>query len=355
MSIEIDGFTSSKLKNNNFEKSLYLTKLPTKEWLINQKIIFKDDHIYVLISELFKRNTIIVKLNYKNDNFMEYYISKKLLHHRIPNVIKFYGTIKCYESNENYKLMEKNKTELFENGYCNGDNNEKLINLTVIKKYEDNQLLSNNKLNLMECLECIYQIIITQLILYKDYGILHNDLLNAGNMFVVPNDKVIKYEYNVKNIKNIYIKASKKIILFDFDKANIIDPIFRLKYINNTELELKECNIINNIVKSIKIIFNQLDDQSIINKVNFIEDLMLSLDKICLVHIHTINRSLYHKDNSKLAQEISMKLAEDFTIKVLRGLFSYDNQMNTKIIEFNKYDEKLDIFSLTGIVYKNNL
>ena len=62
MSIEIDGFTSSKLKNNNFEKSLYLTKLPTKEWLINQKIIFKDDHIYVLISELFKRNIKMITL-----------------------------------------------------------------------------------------------------------------------------------------------------------------------------------------------------------------------------------------------------------------------------------------------------
>jgi len=346
MSIELDGFTSKQLHNNTFNKSIYLTKLPTKDWLINHKIIFKDDHIYVLISELFKKNTIIVKLNYKNDNFMEYYISKKLLHHNIPNVIKFYGVIKCYESKENYKLMEKNKNDLFKNGYCNGTNNEKLINLTVMKKYEDNQTLHLNKMNLMECLECIYQIIIAQLMLYKDYGILHNDLFNSGNMFVVPNDKVIKYEYNVKNIKNIYIKASKKIILFDFDKANIIDPIFRLKYIDNIELELKECNIIDNIVKSIDIIFDQLDDQNIRKKVDYIRDKMLNLNKICLVHIKTINNNLRGNNNSKSVQEISMKLAEDFTIKVLRALYSYNEEINGKIIQIEKNKENLNIFEL---------
>jgi hypothetical protein len=92
MSIEIEGFTNKELENNIFNKSLYLTKLPTKEWLINKKVIFYEEEIYILLSELFKKNTIIVKLNIKNDNLVEYYIHKKLLNHNIPNIIKYYET-----------------------------------------------------------------------------------------------------------------------------------------------------------------------------------------------------------------------------------------------------------------------
>jgi hypothetical protein len=169
MSIEIEGFTSKKLENNTFNKSIYLTKLPTKDWLTKKEIIFRDEKVYILIYELFKKNTIIVKLNYKNDNLIEYYIHKLLIDNKIQNIIKIYGIIKCFESKENIKILENQKTskkivnennELFKDGYCNGKQNDKQINMTVMKKYK--YLLSEIKLNFREVIECIFQIIITR-------------------------------------------------------------------------------------------------------------------------------------------------------------------------------------------------
>jgi hypothetical protein len=112
------------------------------------------------------------------------------------------------------------------------------------------------------------------------------------------------------------------------------------------ELELKECNIIDNIVKSIDIILDCLNDQNIRKKVDYIKDKMLNLNKICLIHIHTINANLKGNNKSKGAKEISMKLAEDFTIKVLRALYSYNEEIKGKIIQFEKNKENLNIFEL---------
>jgi hypothetical protein len=324
--IEIEGFTNNKLiGNEQFNKSIYLTKLPTKDWLIKKEIIFHDEKVYILISKLFTKNTIIIKLNYKNDNFIEYYINKLLINSKIPNIIKIYGVIKCNESKENIKLLNElyskhidvaNKTtELFKDGYCNGNKNNSNINLTVMKKY--NKQLDDVKLNLKEVFECIFQIIMVQILMYKDYGILHNDMTHEGNMFIEDNTDVLKYEYNVKNIKNIYIRPSKKIILFDFDKSEIIYPNFRKKYLNFKQIDLNDRNILNNISDSIETIFRRLDDlnppKEVIEIKNGLKQSIENIKVLWKYHINAINDIIKLKNNNDNEKSIKECVGE-FTI-----------------------------------------
>jgi len=339
MSIEIEGFTNKELENNIFNKSLYLTKLPTKEWLINKKVIFYEEEIYILLSELFKKNTIIVKLNIKNDNLVEYYIHKKLLNHNIPNIIKYYGVIKCFETNKNIKFK-------FINGYCDGKQTDNLINLTVMKKYDESEKLVNNKLNLYECIECIYQLTISLLLLYRNYGILHNDLRNAGNMFIVKNTKLLIYDININNILNIKIKPSIKIILFDFDNSEIIDPVFRLKnkkLLYPYDIKIKSCNIITNIIDLIKIILERIDNEkNLHSKVLLLHDRIKNIEFKCNEHIQCIN------DMMRIGMidiDKYKKLTEDFIFKILKVLYNFDNEINDKIINITKKYEKYDYFA----------
>jgi hypothetical protein len=357
MSIEIEGFTSKKLENNTFNKSIYLTILPTKDWLTKKEIIFRDEKVYILISELFKKNKIIVKLNYKNDNLIEYYIHKLLIDNKIPNIIKIYGIIKCLESKENIKILENQKTskkivnenkELFKDGYCNGTQNDKQINMTVMKKYK--YLLSEIKLNFREVIECIFQIIITQLLLYKEYGILHNDMKNPGNIFIELNKKYIKYEYNVKNIRNIYIKPSKKIILFDFDRSEIIEPNFRLKYMKKPEIYLSERNILDNIIDSINVIFDQLYDtnprKKILNLKKYLAQMIEDIRVIWKNHIMGFNGSLRMK--IKCEDQRFKELVGEFTLKILSKLNEFQKEFKDKIMEIEKNNKNYDEFYLNG-------
>ena len=40
--------------------------------------------------------------------------------------------------------------------------------------------------------------------MYKDYGILHNDMTHEGNMFIEDNTDVLKYEYNDFGINGLF-------------------------------------------------------------------------------------------------------------------------------------------------------
>ena len=75
----------------------------------------------------------------------------------------------------------------------------------------------------------LQQLLCAQLVAFKKYGFIHNDI-HLGNILF--DDKPFNYIYNLEpnNYKKININSPTTVVLTDFDKSQLLNPKYRKLY-----------------------------------------------------------------------------------------------------------------------------
>ena len=230
-----DNFTCPVDKKNKY----YI--IPTNKWLIPYKKLITNElneNGLLMIIKSVKNEKILVKitkgLNKDVITFNELFTNE-------PNFIKTYCNFSCWENKNNLKSEYKDI-----GGFCNinDKNNDHLITLEIMKRYNDGNLEKRTGNTLFKAYICILrQIILAQLYAFDKYGFIHLDL-HLGNILIEQYDKPINITYLIKNNPyaindtNIIIETKLKIIITDFDNCISYDPEIYKKY-NPEFLDIK--------------------------------------------------------------------------------------------------------------------
>jgi hypothetical protein len=250
--------------------------VPTNTWLNPiKKLISKQVTTagLLILSELLNKEKVVVKITKMNSKYL--LIITKILSNE-PNFINNIITFTC---NENEYYIKNNYKNI--NSFCNGQENDKIITVEVMKRYKGNISDFEGKLTIQQTKNILAQLINAQLNFFYKYGFVHNDI-HKGN---------ILYEYSNVNKKNLYlickspfgkdrmvindynIKLGEIIpIICDFDKSQCLNPdIFNQydkNFLNNIKDNFNEYSftLISNLTKTIDLcvlLLNNLNDKRI--------------------------------------------------------------------------------------------
>lgn len=177
-----------------------------------KEIISNDDDKYMILSEIFLQQDIMIKVMKYIENYDAEKIYKKLQNHEYFNIMPIFGYITCVDDFKNLKLT------LMEKGICNGTDN-KQISLLLMKNIKE----YNSKFTEKQFSSIFFQIIFTCIKLYSETGIIHNDI-KLGNFFITKTDQENEM-YSIKSPTiNVIVKLhGVRVYLIDFDNGKIPD------------------------------------------------------------------------------------------------------------------------------------
>ena len=181
--------------------------LPTNKWLRPLELLFKDNNLLITakLKNKIKKEKVVVKItkikSFITDNLSEYTynIIKDSKH-----VVKIYCFLNC---NENLKHISNEYKDIL--GFCNANNSDddkQLINLEIMKKYNNSLRTFENKCNFNTMIIILKQLLMIQLELFDKYQFVHNDI-HLGNIFIdkISQENKIIYDKNILTSFNIYL------------------------------------------------------------------------------------------------------------------------------------------------------
>lgn len=324
-------------------KDIYLTNnvtkqyiIPTIEWLKpNEELITEDISTegFLIIADLIKKEKVIVKITKGYNKKVKYF--NNLFKNEKYNLIKTYCNFYCHENDKTLTSKYKDKNE-----FCSGNNEQQLILLEIMKKYEGSLTLLEGKLNSYTYLEILKQLLLTQIYLFEKYGFIHNDL-HSGNILYKTYSTNEDISYNVLD-NVIIVNSIVEIIFSDFSYAisydenvfNNFDSNFLFDKTINKPNKInfhKELTLLNNIVAVVNNSLNLLNFND--KKYNFIKnkiDEFLNSDyikeKLTLSRKNLAN--LFNKHNTyKTFKEREVNMNVILTNYLFKLIYSHDYEL----------------------------
>lgn len=247
--------------------------IPTKKWLVPIKKMISNDIStagLLIIAKLIEKEKVIVKITKMNSKYIPY-ITEKLSYE--PNFIKTIMAFTCYEKEY---LLNNNYNNI--NSFCNGDDNDKIITIEVMKRYIGSFNKLQKKLNIIEFKKILGQLINAQINVFYKFGFVHNDI-HLGNILYDISIKKIKLMYTI--CKSQYSNSEDNRLIFnehlievndiipyicDFEKSQCYNPdIFRQydkHFLENMNNYMEETNtLFSNLTKTVNMCILLLEDK----------------------------------------------------------------------------------------------
>lgn len=230
---------------------VYFKEVPTDAWL--DKLLWKagTEDAALLTARYMRDKKVVVKLTVgeKSIEYIVLSLIKDNTSSYSPNLPAIYGTMSCYEKNQN---IADNFKRLKDRGLCYGnkkDMDSQKIYMSVIGFIDARTLdsLSHVKLPDEQVISLVMQGLFTIYQLYYVFGIMHRDF-NGGNILIGPtNRKELEYkivcapyryfDHELDDARCFdhacHMKVDThgaRLYLIDFDQATI----YHQKYINSS-------------------------------------------------------------------------------------------------------------------------
>jgi len=287
-----------------FKTCLKFSQQPTTSWLNPVHKLMTEDISskgLIMLSKYMNTHDVIVKITKNSD-----YKKVKSINNAIRGLTNFpavFCVISCLESDINLESEYKNIS-----GYCerSNDSNTEII-LEIMKQYKHSLLTYKEKFNLINIKPLLHQILLAQLNAFEKIGFLHNDI-HLGNILLdFKQEKEIELKYNFDKT-NYMIKTQRVIILMDFDKSIIMDPLNGIEHdkydydINIDKMTYPPLNLNNriyaNIIKTLYSFLRLIN----LNEQNKMRQIIETIEKDKIEDYggteHSLMNSLYNKSRS---------------------------------------------------------
>jgi len=195
--------------------------IPTTAWLNPiQKLKTNDisSKGLIMLSKYMNNHDVVVKITKNVNNQIIKKINDTV--RGLTNFPAVFCVISCLESDINLETEYKNIS-----GYCerSTDTNTE-ITLEIMKKYKRSLTEYVKKLNLNAIKPLLQQILFAQLNAFEKTGFLHNDVHLGNILFDFKQNEEVELKYSFDK-NNYVIKTHWIVILMDFDKSIIMDPL----------------------------------------------------------------------------------------------------------------------------------